>query len=70
MRDAIAANGQQADVEFSGAGDTMPQFVHRRLKDGDLYFVSNRSNKPVKLAALTAKGPVVMDTLIQAFTPT
>jgi len=27
-------------------------------------------NKPVKLADLTAKGPVVMYTLIQAFTPT
>ena len=26
-------------------------------------------NKPVKLADLTAKGPVVMYTLIQAFTP-
>ena len=27
-------------------------------------------NKPVKLAELTAKGPVVLYTLIQAFTPT
>ena len=27
-------------------------------------------NKPVKLSELTAKGPVVIYTLIQAFTPT
>ena len=27
-------------------------------------------NKPVKLSELTAKGPVVVYTLIQAFTPT
>ena len=27
-------------------------------------------NKPVKLSELTAKGPVVLYTLIQAFTPT
>jgi hypothetical protein len=27
-------------------------------------------NKPVKLAELTAKGPVVLYTVIQAFTPT
>ena len=27
-------------------------------------------NKPVKLSELTAKGPVVLYTVIQAFTPT
>jgi hypothetical protein len=27
-------------------------------------------NKPVKLSELTAKGPVVLYTLVQAFTPT
>jgi len=42
---------QQPDVEFAASGDVAPLFVHRRLKDGDLYFVTNRSAKPLATEA-------------------
>ena len=34
------------------------------------FTLTGPGNKPVKLSELTAKGPVVIYTLIQAFTPT
>jgi hypothetical protein len=41
---ALAQLGQAPDVD---AADAPLLFVHRRLNDGDLYFVANRSGKPL-----------------------
>lgn len=47
VESVLRSLGQEADVEFASAGDTPLLFVHRRLADGDLYFVTNRSAKAV-----------------------
>jgi hypothetical protein len=52
VESVLGALGQEPDVEFAGSGDTPLLFVHRRLADGDLYFVSNRSAKQVATEAL------------------
>lgn len=40
------------DFDFAAAGgDAEIAFVHRRLADGDLYFVSNRQRRPVHVEA-------------------
>jgi hypothetical protein len=47
--------GQAPDADFGGSGGTDRghlSFVHRRLDDGDLYFVVNRGNAPVSTEAL------------------
>lgn len=49
------------------AGSTVALEVGQKAPDVTLI---GPGNKPVKLADLTAKGPVVLYTLIQAFTPT
>jgi hypothetical protein len=49
------------------AGTTVALEVGQKAPDVTF---TGPGNKPVKLADLTAKGPVVMYTLIQAFTPT
>jgi hypothetical protein len=43
--------GQEPDFDHAAAGDGKLLFVHRRLDDGDLYFVTNRANQPVATEA-------------------
>lgn len=55
---ALASVGQQPD--FSYSGDAPILFVHRRLADGDLYYVDNRTKTPVTTEArfnVTGKAP-------------
>ncbi|WP_026354990.1 glycosyl hydrolase [Massilia niastensis] len=47
VESVLGAVGQEPDAEFAAAGDTPLLFVHRRLGDGDLYFVTNRGKAPV-----------------------
>jgi hypothetical protein len=64
-RRSLVALGVLAVLLVAGAaqalevGDKAPDFS-----------LPGPGNKPVKLSELTAKGPVVLYTLIQAFTPT
>jgi hypothetical protein len=51
VESVLAAIGQEADVEFASSVDAPLLFVHRRLADGDLYFVTNRSAKAVATEA-------------------
>ncbi|NQX87160.1 MAG: discoidin domain-containing protein [Halioglobus sp.] len=52
LQGALHRLGVTADVEFHGAGsDTQLDTVHRRLEDGDIFFVSNRSPVSVSLDA-------------------
>jgi hypothetical protein len=44
--------GQEPDVEFASSADAQLSFVHRRLDDGDLYFVANHGNAAVSTEAL------------------
>lgn len=48
----LATLGQAPDVEYAGSGGTSLSFVHRRLDDGDLYFIVNRTAAPVSTEAL------------------
>ncbi|MBB3221889.1 glycosyl hydrolase [Pseudoduganella umbonata] len=48
----LATLGQAPDVEYAGAGGTPLSFVHRRLDDGDVYFIVNRTAAPVATEAL------------------
>jgi len=49
---ALAAIGAAPDFSYAAeAPDADVQFVHRRLDDGDLYFVSNRKARPERIAA-------------------
>jgi hypothetical protein len=43
--------GQEPDFDYAPSGNAQLLFVHRRLDDGDLYFVTNRSNEPVTTEA-------------------
>jgi len=55
---ALASIGQTPD--FAHSGDVQILFVHRRLADGDLYYVDNRDNKAVSTEArihVTGKAP-------------
>ncbi len=60
---SLARVGVLPDVDLgTAAPDTM--FVHRRLKDGDLYFLVNRSKKPVTIDGrfrVTGKAPDRLD---------
>jgi hypothetical protein len=44
---ALGTLGQAPDFEDGASGDAQLSFVHRRLEDGDLYFVANRAPRPV-----------------------
>jgi hypothetical protein len=58
---AFAALGVAADVE-TAQSDVL--WLHRQLKGGDLYFLSNRSDQPVALAAtfrVAGKAPQIWD---------
>jgi hypothetical protein len=48
---ALAQVGQAPDFSPAQAGDAPLLFVHRRLADGDLYFVTNRSAAAVNTEA-------------------
>jgi hypothetical protein len=48
---ALASLGQAPDVDFAGAADAQLLFVHRRLADGELYFIANRAAKPIRTEA-------------------
>jgi hypothetical protein len=49
---ALASLGVTADFTYGGAGkDAEFLFVHRRLRDGDVYFVSNRANAAQRIEA-------------------
>ena len=48
---ALAQLGQAPDLDTAPAGDARVLFVHRRLDDGDLYFVTNRADKPLHTTA-------------------
>jgi hypothetical protein len=48
---ALARLGQAPDFDLAASGDAQVLFVHRRLNDGDLYFVTNRANRPVNTSA-------------------
>ncbi|ALK95435.1 glycoside hydrolase [Massilia sp. WF1] len=48
---ALAQLGQAPDVDFGTEVGTPVLFVHRRLRDGDIYFVSNRSDAALNTAA-------------------
>ncbi len=58
IEDALLLIGVRPDVE-TVAGDALP-FVHRRLENGDVYFVANRSNTVQEIRAafrVTGKAP-------------
>lgn len=63
LSDALTATGTAPD--FSTTGTTaMVQYVHRQVTDGEVYFVSNRSEKPESFTAsfrVTGKLPELWD---------
>ena len=58
---ALASIGVPPDFDYDKTGQgTDVMFVHRRLTDGDIYFLSNRSERPQTLNAtfrVTGKRP-------------
>ena len=64
-------DGVLPDADLGAAAkDSM--FVHRKLADGDLYFVINRSKKPVKLDArfrVSGKAPEILSAVDGRSTP-
>lgn len=58
---ALAKIGVAPDFRFTGGSDKAEiPFIHRRLNDGDSYFINNRSNAPQKIEAhfrVTGKTP-------------
>lgn len=51
VEQALASIGVAPDFKLQDAGDSQVMFVHRTLKDGDIYFVNNRLNRPEQLTA-------------------
>ena len=64
-RRSLIALGALAVLLVAGAAQALE--VGEKAPD---FSLPGPGNKPVKLSELTAKGPVVLYTLIQAFTPT
>jgi hypothetical protein len=60
---ALRTNGTGPDFSYSGAGpDAEVLFAHRRLADGDLYYVDNRKARAERLEArfrVTGKAPEI-----------
>ena len=60
---ALAAAGVRPDFAYSGgAADADVRFLHRRLADGDIYFVNNRQDRAEQLEArfrVTGKVPQI-----------
>jgi hypothetical protein len=48
---ALAQVGQPPDVDYAGADSSALPFVHRRLADGDVYFIANRTGKAIRTDA-------------------
>jgi hypothetical protein len=51
LTEALNQNGVAPDVTFEAASDAALRFVHRRLDDGDLYFVSHASLRSERIEA-------------------
>lgn len=70
---ALRAIGVKPDVDLGQvAADTQVMFVHRRLADGDLYFLNNRNNRPEQFEArfrVTGKTPEIWRADTGASTP-
>ena len=64
-RRSLIALGVLAALLAAGAAQALE--VGQKAPD---FSLPGPGNKPVKLSELTAKGPVVLYTVIQAFTPT
>jgi hypothetical protein len=64
-RGSLIALGMLAVLLTAGAAQALE--VGQKAPD---FSLPGPGNKPVKLSELTAKGPVVLYTVIQAFTPT
>lgn len=64
-RRSLIALGVLAVLLAAGAAQALE--VGQKAPD---FALPGPGNKPVKLSELTAKGPVVLYTVIQAFTPT
>ena len=64
-RRSLIALGVLAMLLAAGAAQALE--VGQKAPD---FALPGPGNKPVKLSELTAKGPVVLYTVIQAFTPT
>jgi hypothetical protein len=64
-RRSLIALGALAVLLAAGAAQALE--VGQKAPD---FALPGPGNKPVKLSELTAKGPVVLYTVIQAFTPT
>ena len=64
-RGSLIALGMLAVLLTAGAAQALE--VGEKAPD---FSLPGPGNKPVKLSELTAKGPVVLYTVIQAFTPT
>jgi hypothetical protein len=53
LSDVFGALDLKPDFDYSAPGDsTDVQFVHRKLADGDIYFVDNRSDNPTTIGAM------------------
>lgn len=51
VREALGRLGVQPDFSYSGGrGDVDLRFIHKRMGDGDIYFISNRKDEPVSVA--------------------
>ena len=64
-RGSLIALGVLAALLTAGSAQALE--VGQKAPD---FSLPGPGNKPVKLSELTAKGPVVLYTVIQAFTPT
>jgi hypothetical protein len=49
LADTLRENDIAPDVVFEVTADAQPRFLHRKLPDGDLYFVSNAGMQPGRL---------------------
>ena len=57
---ALRSIGVGPDFAFTGAADAQVLFLHRKLTDGDSYFLSNRNDRPETIEArfrVTGKQP-------------
>ncbi len=68
---ALAALGEEQDFEAAGS-DAKLLFVHRRLDDGDLYFIDNRESRAIRADAtfrVDGKAPELWDPATGSVTP-
>lgn len=73
IESALAAIGVAPDFRFTGgSADTALPFVHRRLADGDSYFIVNRLGRAESIEAhfrVTGKAPELWDAETGSTTP-